>query len=446
MDETSKYLYALLKQKGFENVDAFRQLFDAFAARPDNTEYVTTIRQLQELMATNWQVFSRREEIKTMHLPLPNGNAGKPYDITFSLNEYGLSDVTSFTLTGFEGSGLEYNAETGKIYGTPQAGGDIPLTFFFNFEGEPEDAEPNLKKITLIINHDPKLLWKNIPSDINDAHYKPDAVAECVSFLGGTLLAASVRGRSHANKGTFRDDHYGYAELANDWGIIAVADGAGSAKLSRKGSEIACTSVIEYFKVLFRDKLVNLYEKEQINTILKQAVAKALLSLGSFADETGNTMADLYTTLSFTLINKTEEGFNYYSFGIGDSPIVVVSRDFETIISLNKIDSGEFGGGTRFLTQDVLADAEFEKRLQHGFVKGFPYLVLMTDGIYDPKFEVEANLLKADKWQQFFNNLGGNNEEEINVLQSETPDSALLKWMEFWSPGNHDDRTLVLLF
>jgi hypothetical protein len=73
----------------------------------------------------------------------------------------------------------------------------------------------------------------------------------------------------------------------------------------------------------------------------------------------------------------------------------------------------------------------------------------MSDGIYDPKFEVEANLVKVEKWQQFLADLkGSNNDEKGVVLESNNPELAqqLSDWMDFWSPGNHDDRTLAIVF
>ncbi len=73
----------------------------------------------------------------------------------------------------------------------------------------------------------------------------------------------------------------------------------------------------------------------------------------------------------------------------------------------------------------------------------------MTDGIYDPKFEVEANLEKIEKWEGFLRDLEGDNADLARVnLDPANPDIAaeLSVWMDFWSPGNHDDRTLVIVF
>jgi hypothetical protein len=73
----------------------------------------------------------------------------------------------------------------------------------------------------------------------------------------------------------------------------------------------------------------------------------------------------------------------------------------------------------------------------------------MTDGIYDPKFVVEANLEKVEKWKEFADDLNGDNEMCIKVnLDPANKDieKQLSDWMDFWSPGNHDDRTLAIIF
>jgi hypothetical protein len=75
--------------------------------------------------------------------------------------------------------------------------------------------------------------------------------------------------------------------------------------------------------------------------------------------------------------------------------------------------------------------------------------MLMTDGIYDPKFVVEANLEKMDCWNTFLADLNGNNEEGIKVdFKPENTEIAnqLSAWMDFWSAGNHDDRTLAVIY
>ena len=79
----------------------------------------------------------------------------------------------------------------------------------------------------------------------------------------------------------------------------------------------------------------------------------------------------------------------------------------------------------------------------------FSYLFLMSDGIYDPKFVVEANLPNIKKWQEFLSDLAGKNEDGCKVeLSAGNKDitKQFSGWMDFWSTGNHDDRTLAIVF
>ncbi|MBK9225311.1 MAG: protein phosphatase 2C domain-containing protein [Flavobacterium sp.] len=62
------------------------------------------------------------------------------------------------------------------------------------------------------------------------------------------MVVASKRGRSHANVGSFRDDDFAFKDFENTgWSVICAADGAGSAKLSREGSKIAVTELLNFF-------------------------------------------------------------------------------------------------------------------------------------------------------------------------------------------------------
>jgi serine/threonine protein phosphatase PrpC len=456
MDETEKYIRGLLQGQGITNFEQFSALFRQFAAQEENTEYVKTIRLLQQEMTKNWQIIARREELKTLQVALPNGNQGKSYKTVFDFAAYGLDDITTFELTGFEGTGLTYTPETKVIQGTPTQKGDIALSFTFNFEMEEPGAEPNHKKITIIINPDPKLLWQNIPSPPGDVYAKPDDVCESATLGKKTLLVASGRGRSHANRGGFRDDDYAFAELPNGWYAVAVSDGAGSAQYSRKGSAIACAAVMESLKEGFTNTAIDdtiASDKETVLNaaipVLSAAAQKAYNDIEAFAAQAGAQVADFHATLSFVVFKQFPSGYAFLSFGVGDCPMALAAKDFSNVTLLNTIDSGDFGGGTRFITMpEVLKPDAVQNRFGFEFTADFPYLVLMTDGIYDPKFEVEANLANPEKWRQLFDSLAGKNDEGVTVPFDGSPNAAdtLLAWMDFWSPGNHDDRTLVVVF
>lgn len=463
MDDTDQYIRALLQQQGIIIDENHSELFRAFVSTEANISSVRTIRLLQQNMTKEWKIIARRAEINALQLAFPNGIAGKPYQTTFDFKQYGLDDITTYSLSGFENTGLTYDTDTKIISGTPTTSGDIALTFAYNFEGEEVNSTVNQKKVTIIINPDPKSLWKDIPSDINDIYAKADQVAETACLLDFRLIAASKRGRSHANKGSFRDDDYAYAELKNDWAVIAISDGAGSAKFSRKGSLLACNTIVDYFTTQFTvesasllDEAITLYSadksiKSKLMDIavahLSAAAKKAYVTINDFALAANTSVSDFHATLAFVLVKKFTTGYAFLSFAVGDCPMAIIDQSFEWVKPLNKLDVGEYGGGTRFITMEsIFKEDDFEVRFNFEFTTNLPYLVLMTDGIYDPKFEVEANLAKAEKWKTFFEDLEGNNSEGINVMSDDGDrHKNLSNWMDFWSPGNHDDRTLIVL-
>ena len=65
----------------------------------------------------------------------------------------------------------------------------------------------------------------------------------------------------------------------------------------------------------------------------------------------------------------------------------------------------------------------------------------MTDGVSDPKFETTNNLKNAEKWDALWDELTAA-DALTNAAESK---QALLEWLGFPSPGNHDDRTLLVL-
>lgn len=342
------------------------------------------------------------------------------------------------------------------------------MLFQFRLSGQPEDDKLNEKPFVLTINPDPKTLWKTLESDRNDPYFKEDNVTQFAPLGDRHILVSSKRGRSHANVGSFREDDFLFATLENGWQIVAVSDGAGSAKLSRKGSALVCSTVVDFFKEAEAvanlsqfDTVVHQYQQQpeeatekELNKFVYNNLGKAAFTahkkLEAFAKEAGATLKDLSATLIFTLWKKYEGGYAFLSFGVGDCPIAILNKEVTEVTLMNWIDVGEFGGGTRFITMpEIFTNEKFATRFGFKWMTDFSYLFLMSDGIYDPKFVVESALPKIEKWQEFLADLDGNNEEGIKVaLRPDNPEieQQFSRWMDFWSPGNHDDRTLAIIF
>ena len=253
----------------------------------------------------------------------------------------------------------------------------------------------------------------------------------------------------------------------NGWGIIAVADGAGSAKFSRKGSEIACISVLDYFAGVKDEKFVEIesairaYLAEQNEETLKEVSSQFITHLGSAALSAQNKIReeatikgaeirDYSTTLIFALVKKYDTKYIIASFWVGDGGIGIYHKDKQELTVLGTPDSGEFAGQTRFLTMsDIFSEGAYANRVKFKVVEDFTALVLMTDGITDPKFQTDNNLSRIEKWNELWADLEGANQDNCKVDFSkpiEEVEAELMYWLNFWSAGNHDDRTIAILF
>jgi len=484
MAEAKPYIQTLFNAKGI-NIQSNRQvLFDEFVKTTECEEAVNSIIEKQNQIMDKWKIKNRIADILSQQIVIPNATYGKPYEAKIDFQKLNLGDLIYERFEGLDEIGLNFNKSNDTIEGTPILSGDIKFKLFFKIEGELENAPANEKSISLVVNPDPKSLWKDIPSDKNDIFWKEDDISTSTKLGDRTIVVSSKRGRSHKNVGSFRDDDFAFKYFEKTgWSVIAVSDGAGSYSLSRKGSQLACNSVIEYFEnhsdvekskefetkiAEYGNSIDDLLLKE-LEVLAKQNLYKATVYVHNkikehseltfksnpelFNNPKAKSHIDYYhSTLIIALFKKYDFGYVVLTFGVGDCPIALMSKEQTETTLLNWLDVGEFGGGTRFITQaDIFHSTEHPMATRFNFkiVPDFSYLFLMTDGIYDPKFIVEANLEKHEKWNEFLSDLQGKNDDnvkvEFNNSNSEIAEQ-LASWMDFWSQGNHDDRTLAIIF
>lgn len=412
--------------------------------------------------------------INNTPIVLQNGKVNQPYNFTIDMSFIDAHEIGEYSFEGLEELGLVFDKTDNTVKGTPVKPGDFKIIFKCKRKDWEEGKPVFERPVTLVINPDPRSLWNNTPTPTDVPYYKPDSDKQFVKveatkgFMGigkrerKDMVAASQRGRSHAHEGTPRDDDFVLAfDDPSEWYIIAVADGAGSAKYSRKGSQIACDTVSEICQLQLSKfskeigKLIedfnadNTEEKRKklgdaIYNIIGSAVFKAYKGIEQEAANSGNHIKDYSTTLIVSVCKKYKFGWFVAAFWVGDGGIGIYNKDTRFLKIMGEPDGGEFAGQTRFLTMpEIMQSTEIYRRLRFGIVDDFTALILMTDGITDPKFETDANLLRIEKWDQLWDDL---NKEVVFDEKNAEIDNQLLKWLDFWSPGNHDDRTIAILF
>ena len=153
---------------------------------------------------------------------------------------------------------------------------------------------------------------------------------------------------------------------------------------------------------------------------------------------------DFHTTLITALLHPLPDGKWFVaSFSIGDGAAAIVGAPGGDPCLLTRPDGGEFAGQTVFLTmKEALINAgAIMARIKFKLIPDFKSLMLVTDGISDPHFESDASLADPPAWDSLW-------EEILPVISHaatlEESAAALLGWMDFHSPGHHDDRTTII--
>lgn len=398
------------------------------------------------------------EALEIGSLQLPNATTNKVYQCQVDLSalKIGAAALRPNLTRELKEIGLaaeQTDAQTLHITGTPLTAGEHS----FNFEYLSDENRVYRKKLNLLVNPDPKSLWKTIEPPADAPYPKPHQQIEQLSSQDFTIAAASARGRSHAHQGTFREDDFVVKILANGWHLLIVADGAGSAPLSRRGSWLACQTAAEilasqiderlepkFAEFITKDDWKNDQElRKALYHVLCGAAFAAHKQLEQEAEQTQNALKDFATTLLLAIVKKIEDKTFIASFGIGDGAIAVYNEQNTWVKLLNKPDGGEFSGQTRFLTMPeiVASNVEMMERVEYQMFDSLTALFLMTDGISDPNFATDKNLESPEKWSEFTQSL-------YFAFDCDDPEIAqkMLAYMDFWSPGEHDDRTLAILF
>ena len=391
---------------------------------------------------------------KMPYFQIPNARVGLPYQeqIKIQNSPQQVVQLKPESVSLSDEIGIRYDSEQQAFIGTPTLSGEFPIKFdYFENDAWREGH------CTFIITADPKSLWQvKEPAD-DQPYWKDHSARQYIETANYHIAAASRRGRSHEHAGSFRDDDFSICTIdQSNWSVLAVADGAGSALYSREGSRIAVQTVstileehirknIDQFDVWldnWQEHSTESTEKsaqQQIYTsfyeVFYRATMKAIENIERVAKHHSVPAKNFATTLLVAVVKHYKNKVFVCTFWIGDGAIAVYSHKKNRLMGTP--DGGEFAGQTRFLDKSITA--QFDKRVNIGFFDDMQAVILMTDGISDPKFETDSGLLNQDKWDGLWSEL-------YPVLEQEKPDQCLLEWMHFFSAGHHDDRTLAVLW
>ena len=252
--------------------------------------------------------------------------------------------------------------------------------------------------------------------------------------VGWTLRgAASVMGSAHELDQTpCQDTHIVRTSPSGAWTGVVVCDGAGSAKFSKKGAEVASQH--------YADKLMEIAtELEQrapgawINDALIEGVVHIRHALRAVARQ--DDLSDYHTTLLAVLVGPT----GGVCVHIGDGAIFggcFAAEDGRSLINANwflsEPENGEYANETYFITE-----AGWIKHLRISPLPPLDWIALATDGGAALALTAK-NEIKSDFMPGLFQELQGGGTALSPLIQNALLDPALANI-------TGDDKTLAVL-
>lgn len=394
---------------------------------------------------------------------LPNGKVGEPYSFKFTPDIVDLNDCLNVRVLGPEGLGLTFDQSTQTLAGQPSTPGQHELRLSYTPANAKAGEPAHIRALQWYVNPDPRSLWTEHEPAADLVARKEHVAHQFLVEGPKAVVAASRRGRSHAKDAKFREDDFRcfYQAESNSY-VLAVADGAGSATMSREGSRVACEVASEHvLSSLNGDiaaklrQLSDAFEtaegspetrkalQDELYKLLGNAALLAARQITQTAETSGHVARDYATTLLLALCYPTTKGWLIGAFWIGDGGLGLYRRE-EGIRLLGEPDGGEYSGQTRFLTmKETFEASSLYGRVRFELVPDFDALVLMTDGITDALFQTDANLAKSEKWTEL---LDGINSAAPLQRDNQELGEQLTEWLNFWVKGEYDDRTIAILF
>lgn len=266
-----------------------------------------------------------------------------------------------------------------------------------------------------------------------------------------SILGASITGKNHKLSNAPCQDAHSYYQLEDDWALVVVCDGAGSARYSDWAARFVADSFLEYIKTSVANKQ---FDKKQWT--INHWTDLTLTSLGNILKEIEIQAKSQKTTLqdfACTFIAILAHPMLTFTAHIGDGRVAYLSKSGEWKASIIPF-RGEYVNETVFLTSDNSLHQYLQISVISEEIEAF---AVLTDGCERHSFicqqwnEAESKSIDANQpFPNFFNpvllHLQKLHKEGLSKVQIQQA------WLDFWTNGTPsienepDDKTMVIGF
>jgi hypothetical protein len=273
--------------------------------------------------------------------------------------------------------------------------------------------------------------WRHLPSNQHDVYATPDQFTASQPGVGGyKLCAASYRGKTHAHQGTYREDAVAIL-TTSQWNIMAVADGAGTARLARVGSNMA----VKHATDAMHDAMPPNPTTEDLGRAIWAGLRAAHTALKNFAADNSIALSELHTTLQLLIHYPMDNGCYVGVAHVGDGIITAETTDGVYYLLTEPDTDPDEGNRTVFLTSGSLRQW-MERARVYEFDKPLDIVTLMTDGL-SGDLEPFAELLHTNLFEAL--------RQRVLCYPLRQREQALLAFISYDRRGSFDDRTIAVL-
>jgi serine/threonine protein phosphatase PrpC len=287
------------------------------------------------------------------------------------------------------------------------------------------------------------------PAPKDDPYYYDENISD--QMLGvkigasqWAIAGASRRGNSHQHNGTPRDDAM-YFNVVGPWHIIAIADGAGSARLSRVTANLSVERACQVISQFAKD--ANLRDNDYTKNLMHRALRHALYEIHDlqtqFTNQNHLDKRDTYCTLLILIHQPLPNGGCVFAtVQVGDGYMMGMSDE-----RANRIAKGDHGAetGTSYFVLSFTKEQLVERITTYATDKHIHTFMLVTDGIEDDlkvsHEEYQRGRTIDDRAKQFATGL----RHLLVRYPLEHWGWLLFKEICYEVVGSNDDRTIVML-
>lgn len=205
-------------------------------------------------------------------------------------------------------------------------------------------------------------------------------------------ISYEARGKSHIKSGVVCQDKT-YKLCDGEYSSVALADGAGSAKFSQFGAEVACKTICEYVNQYFEE----LYIIDDALVVKRRIIDAILENLKVETIKNNCRIEELSSTLLFASIKNGR----VIAFHLGDGAIGYIKGNELKLLS--KPNNGEFANATYFVTTKHAAE---QSKIIRGNATGIKGFILLSDGstnsFYDKQNQkMTSGAKRLIEWTRF---------------------------------------------